>query len=83
MEFDEHKQYNPGDSVRDIDWKASSKTGELYVKKYEQDKDLKVLFVLDTDETMQFGSQNKTKLETLTETFYALALSAYYNNDSV
>ena len=83
MEFDEHKQYNHGDNVRDIDWKASSKTGELYVKKYEVEKDLKVLFVLDTDETMQFGSQNKTKLETLTETFYTLALSAYYNNDSV
>ena len=83
MEFDEHRNYNPGDNVRDIDWKASSKTGELYVKKYEQEKDLKVLFVLDTSETMYFGSENKTKTETLTETFYALALSAYYNNDSV
>jgi uncharacterized protein (DUF58 family) len=47
MEFDEHKNYNSGDNIRDIDWKASSKTGELFVKKYEQEKDLKVLFVLD------------------------------------
>jgi uncharacterized protein (DUF58 family) len=47
MEFDEHKDYNLGDNIRDIDWKASSKTGELFIKKYEQEKDLKVLFVLD------------------------------------
>jgi len=83
MEFDEHKNYNSGDNIRDIDWKASSKTWELFVKKYEQEKDLKVLFVLDTGETMIFGSENKTKKDTLIETFYALALSAYYNNDNV
>ena len=83
MEFDEHKVYNYWDNIRDIDWKASSRTEELYVKKYEQEQDLKVLFVLDTWETMNFGSENKTKKETLIETFYALALSAYYNNDSV
>jgi len=83
MEFDEHKDYNSGDNIRDIDWKASSKTGELFIKKYEQEKDLKVLFVLDNWETMNFGSEDKTKLETLTEAFYTLALSAYYNNDNV
>ena len=83
MEFDEHKNYNSGDNIRDIDWKASSKTWELFVKKYEQEKDLKVLFVLDTGETMIFGSEDKTKKDTLIETFYALALSAYYNNDNV
>ncbi len=83
MEFDEHKNYSSWDSIRDIDWKASSKTQELFVKKYEQEKDLKVLFVLDTGETMNFGSEDKTKKETLIETFYALALSAYYNNDNV
>ena len=83
MEFDEHKNYNSGDNIRDIDWKASSKTWELFVKKYEQEKDLKILFVLDTSETMNFGSEDKTKKETLIETFYTLALSAYYNNDNV
>jgi len=83
MEFDEHKNYNSGDNIRDIDWKASSKTWELFVKKYEQEKDLKVLFVLDTGESMNFGSEDKTKKDTLIETFYALALSAYYNNDNV
>ncbi len=83
MEFDEHRQYNLGDEAKDIDWKASSKTAELYIKKYEVEKDLNVLFVLDTSDTMSFGSENKTKLETLTETFYTLALSAYYNNDNI
>jgi len=83
MEFDEHKNYSPWDNIRDIDWKASAKVWELFVKKYEQDKDLKVLFVLDTNETMNFGSEYKTKKDTLIETFYSLAISAYYNNDNV
>jgi len=83
MEFDEHKNYSPWDNIRDIDWKASAKVWELFVKKYEQDKDLKVLFVLDTSETMNFGSEDKTKKDTLIETFYSLAISAYYNNDNV
>ncbi len=83
MEFLEHSKYNLWDEAKDIDWKASSKTGELYMKKYEVEKDLNVLFVLDTSETMRFGSENKIKLETLTETFYVLALSAYYNNDNI
>ncbi len=83
MEFMEHKQYNLWDEAKDIDWKASSKTWELYVKKYEAEKDLNVLFVMDISETMQFWIENKIKLETLIETFYSLAISAYYDNDNV
>ncbi len=83
MEFMEHKQYNLWDEAKDIDWKASSKTWELYVKKYEAEKDLNVLFVMDTSETMQFWTEDKIKQETLIETFYSLAISAYYNNDNV
>jgi len=47
MEFAEHREYNFWDNVRDIDWKASAKTDVMQVKKYEQEKDLNVLFVLD------------------------------------
>ena len=83
MEFDEHKEYEFWDSLKDIDWKASSKTWTIYSKKYEEQRDLNVLFVLDNSKTMSFGSQNKTKKETLEEVFYSLALSAYYNNDNI
>ena len=83
MEFDEHKNYVFWDNIRDIDWKASSKSEELFIKKYEVERDLSVLFVLDNSETMTFWSQEKTKKETLKEVFYSLAISAYTNNDNI
>jgi len=83
MEFAEHKEYHFWDHVKDIDWKASSKTDNMFVKKYEEERDLNVLFVLDNTESMQFWSQDKTKHELLEEVFYSLWLSAYYNNDNI
>ncbi len=83
MEFEEHKEYNFWDSLKDIDWKASAKTENMYVKKYELEKDLNVLFILDNSFSMKFWSQEQTKKEILIEIFYSLAMSAYYNNDNI
>ena len=83
MEFSEHREYIFWDHVKDIDWKASNKTNQMYVKKYEEERDLNVLFVLDNSESMKFWSQDKTKKWLLEEVFYSLSLSAYYNNDNI
>lgn len=83
MEYAEHKEYIFWDSLRDIDWKAYNKTNTIYVKKYEEERDLNVLFVLDNTQSMQFWSQEKTKKELLEEVFYSLAMSAYLNNDNI
>jgi len=83
MEFAEHREYNFWDNVRDIDWKASAKTDVMQVKKYEQEKDLNVLFVLDNSSSMQFWSIEKTKKDLLEEIFFTLSMSAYYSNDNV
>ncbi|MDD2871030.1 MAG: DUF58 domain-containing protein [Candidatus Gracilibacteria bacterium] len=83
MEFAEHKQYIFGDSLRDIDWKTYNKTDKLYVKKYEEERDLNVLFALDNTKSMEFGSQDYTKKDILQEVFYSLAMSAFLNNDNV
>lgn len=83
MEFDEHSEYNFWNQLKDIDWKASSKTDNIYVKKYEEERDLNVLFVLDNTLSMKFWSKDKTKKETLEEVFYSLSLSAYFNNDNI
>ena len=83
MEFAEHREYNFWDNVRDIDWKASAKTDVMQVKKYEQEKDLNVLFVLDNSNSMQFWSIEKTKKDLLEEIFFTLSMSAYYSNDNV
>lgn len=83
MEFAEHKQYIFWDSLRDIDWKIYSKTDKLYVKKYEEERDLNVLFALDNTKSMEFWSQDYTKKDILQEVFYSLAMSAFLNNDNV
>lgn len=83
MEFAEHREYIYWDSLKFIDWKAYNKTDSLYVKKFEEERDLNVLFVLDNSESMEFWSQNMTKKWLLEEVFYCLAISAYLNNDNV
>ena len=83
MEFDEHKNYSFWDSIKDIDWKASQKTWEIQVKKYEEERDLNILFLLDNSSSMQFWSEKTRKIETLKEVFYSIAISAYNNNDNI
>ena len=83
IDFAEHKEYTFWDSIKDIDWKASAKTGELFVKKYEEDRDLNVLFLIDVSSSMEFWSKEKTKRETQEEIFYSLAFSALQNDDNV
>lgn len=81
IEFAGIREYSLGDNVASIDWKASARTGKTYIKKYEEDRERKVLFVVDIGESMSFGSDNKTKMETLTEAFSLLLFSSAENND--
>ncbi|MDQ7009765.1 MAG: DUF58 domain-containing protein [Candidatus Gracilibacteria bacterium] len=83
MEFAEHREYNFGDPVKNIDWKASFKGNSMQIKNYEEEKDLNILFVLDNSSSMDLGSSIKTKKENLEELFYSLAISAYNNNDNI
>ncbi len=81
IEFAGIREYSFGDATTSIDWKASARMGKTYIKQYEEDRERKVLFVVDTGESMNFGSGQKTKLETLTETFSLLLFSSAENND--
>lgn len=83
MEFAEHREYNYWDSVKNIDWKTSSKSEQIYIKNYEEERDLNVLFILDDTLSMNFWSQINTKKDILTEVFYCLAMSAYNSNDNI
>jgi len=80
MEFAEHKEYVPGDEIKHIDWKTSAKVNKLYIKKYEEEKNLKVLFLIDINPSF---FQLNQKLDLLKEVFFILALSAIQNNDSI
>ncbi len=56
VEFSEHRPYMPGDSLRDVDWKAFGKTNRLYVKQYEEETNLKSYLLLDISGSMEFRS---------------------------
>ncbi|NVP17257.1 DUF58 domain-containing protein [Candidatus Gracilibacteria bacterium] len=83
IDFLEHKQYNIGDPLKNIDWKASSKTQKTYVKIYEETRDLNVLFVIDINKNIDFGVYEKSKKDILEEIFFVLASSSNMSGDSV
>src|ERR1035437_6058145 len=56
VQFSEHRQYVPGDDVRHIDWKVSSRSRDTYVKKFEEERELTVLLVVDVSGSQVFGS---------------------------
>ncbi|MDI6809085.1 MAG: DUF58 domain-containing protein [Candidatus Eisenbacteria bacterium] len=64
VEFAEHRQYMPGDPIRHIDWKVYGKTDRFYVRRFEEETNLKAYLLLDTSRSMQFASPGQiTKLE--------------------
>jgi uncharacterized protein (DUF58 family) len=64
VEFAEHREYVPGDDIRHVDWKVWSKTDKLYLKQYEQETNLLTYLLLDTSESMAYGSEGHvTKLQ--------------------
>jgi uncharacterized protein (DUF58 family) len=63
VEFAEHRPYMPGDEIRTVDWKVYGRTSRYYVKRYEEETNLKAYILLDTSGSMTFGSGETTKLE--------------------
>ena len=71
IEFAEHKEYSPGDEIRHIDWKAYGRLDKYYVKKFEQETNLRAWSVIDVSASMEYGAEGAlTKLE------YASVLAA-------
>lgn len=62
VEFAEHRAYNSGDNVRNIDWKLFGRTEKLYTKRYEEETNLRCQFVIDTSSSMYFPEGNYNKL---------------------
>ena len=63
VEFSEHRSYEPGDEVKHIDWKLYGKTNRLYVKRYEEETNLRTHLILDTSKSMSYTSNKISKLE--------------------
>ncbi len=83
VEFAEHRQYTAGDDTRHIDWKLYGKTDKYYLKRYEQETNLVCNLVIDTSESMKYGSGSKTKLDYTRELAAVLAYLILHQQDSV
>ena len=83
MEFDEVRQYHPGDDVRSIDWNVTARTGEPYVKSYIEERELTVMLVVDVSGSGDFGTRNRFKRELAGELAAVMSFAATTNNDKV
>ncbi len=83
MEFEEVREYLPGDEVRSIDWNVTARFGHPYVKKFKEERELTVMLVVDVSASGQFGSVRQSKNELAAELAAVLAFSAIRNNDKV
>ena len=83
IEFDELRPYVPGDDVRSIDWKALARTGQPLIRRYREDRDLTVLFVVDVSASQRAGALSQTKADLAAEICAVLALAAIRNKDRV
>ena len=83
MEFDEVREYQPGDEVRTIDWNVTARTGKPFVKRFIEEREQALFFLVDMSASGAFGSAGKTKNETAAELCGLLAFSAIKNNDKV
>lgn len=83
MEFDEVREYQPGDEVRTIDWNVTARTGKPFVKRFIEEREQALFFLVDMSASGNFGSSGKTKNETAAELCGILAFSAIKNHDKV
>lgn len=81
--FDTVRPYEPGDDVRDIDWKVTARVGEPFIKRYAEERELTVLLVLDSSASSLFGTFSRVKRDLAAELGAVLAFSALSNNDRV
>lgn len=82
MEFDEVREYEPGDDIRSIDWNVTARAGRPYVKRFVEERELTVLFMVDISASGIFGT-NRSKWDAAVEVAATLMFSALKNNDKV
>ena len=83
VEFDEVRPYEVGDDVRSIDWNVTARTGVPYIKRYSEERELTILFLVDVSGSQSYGSRGRTKADLSAEVTALLALTALRNQDKV
>jgi uncharacterized protein (DUF58 family) len=83
VEFDEVRPYQVGDDVRTIDWNVTAKTGVPYIKRFAEERELTILFLVDVSGSQGYGSVRRSKMELAAEATALLALTAIRNQDKI
>jgi uncharacterized protein (DUF58 family) len=83
MDFEELREYIPGDEVRDIDWNVSYRMGRPFVKRYREERELAMVLAVDISASSAFGSARRSKREYAAEIAGTLAISASRSSDKV
>jgi uncharacterized protein (DUF58 family) len=83
MAFNEVREYQPGDDIRMIDWNVTARAGQMYVKKFVEERELTVMLLVDASASLDFGTAQSTKSTIATYICALLAFSAIKNNDKV
>jgi uncharacterized protein (DUF58 family) len=83
MDFEELREYMPGDDVRDIDWNVTNRLGRPFVKRFREERELTAVLAVDVSASSSFGSAKRSKREFAAEIAATLAMSAAKNGDKV
>src|SRR6202048_2077922 len=83
MNFEDVREYQPGDEIRAIDWNVTARMGSAFVKKFTEERELTVMLIVDVSASGNFGSTTQSKRELAAEVACLLAFSAIRNNDKV
>lgn len=83
MNFEDVREYQPGDEIRAIDWNVTARLGTAFVKKFTEERELTVMLIVDVSASGNFGSATQSKRELAAEVACLLAFSAIRNNDKV
>ena len=83
VEFDEVRPYEVGDDVRTIDWNVTARTGVPFIKRYSEERELTVLFMVDVSGSQGYGTAGRSKMQLAAELTALLALTAIRNQDKI
>ena len=83
IEFEEVREYQPGDDVRTIDWNVTARSGRPFVKRFREERELTVVLLVDVSASQEFGTRDQFKRDLVAEIGATLAFSAIQNNDKV
>ena len=83
MEFAEVREYVPGDDIRDIDWNVTARTGKPFIKKFDEERELTVMLMIDVSASGFYGTGDTLKSDLMVELSSVLSFSAIKNNDKV